>query len=132
MRLSARLRLTPFVTGYSYSARLRSEGTVPHIELMAEGESPSHLGDPLSITNPPEFRTRLLSRACKMLLSACAVPRGPVASYLKLNKILGLRQGKGPSRFGMTNLCFNCQTIFFCFIKAIIFKTYSCSKNLIL
>jgi hypothetical protein len=43
--------------------------------------SPSHLGDSLSIINPPEFYTRLLSRACAILLSECAVPRGPVASY---------------------------------------------------
>ena len=90
--------LKPFVAGYSYSGRLKSEG---HTRTADGGRrvtvadlSPIHLGDSLSVTNPPELRTRLLSRACKVLPSECAVQGAQSHLNLKLNKILGLQQGK--------------------------------------
>jgi hypothetical protein len=77
--------LKPFVTGYSFSARMKSDGPTHTADggrrvTVAELSS-SHVGDSVSITNPPELRNRLLSRACKIPLSECAMPRGPVASY---------------------------------------------------
>ena len=102
------LGLKPFFTGYSYSARLKSEGNTHTADggrrVTVADLSPIHLGDSLSVTNPPELRTRLLSRACRMLQSECAVQGVQLHLVLKLNKILGLQQGKGLSRFGMINL----------------------------
>jgi hypothetical protein len=88
------LGLKPFVTGYSWSGQLKSEGNTHTADggrrVTVAGLSPTHLGDSLSVTNPPELRTRLLSRTCKMLQYECAVQGAQSHLILKLNKILGL------------------------------------------
>jgi hypothetical protein len=102
------LGLKSFVTGYSHSARLKSEGNTHTADggkrVTVADLSPTHLGHSLSVTNPPDLRTRFLSRACKMLQSECAVQGAQSHLILKLNKILGLQQGKVLSRFGMIHL----------------------------